>query len=663
MKFMKLGTRPDTFFTADSVRSVSTEVATDLQILVDGCVYHLHKILCVARERTPQFPLLSKCMLLQALCADSGAGAGGDTVELPGFPGGAEAFESCAKFCYGITITVSARNLVPLRCAAAHLGMSEAADRGNLAAKLDAFLASCLLRRWKDALGVLHSTRHYAPLCEDLGLTSRCVDAVAALIVSPDTAPPAKSSTSASPWWAHDIAELGVDLFWRIMVAVKATGAVHEKTVGDALKAYARRWLPNVAAKDGHGHGLPGAADQPFDSDAAGNGADVKQITTRHRLLLEKIVSLLPAERDAVSCGFLLKLLKAANILSASVASKAELVRRVAWQLEEASVADLLVPSLSCVSETLYDVDAVAAILEEFALRYAAAAPAPPPPPPLALALSGSPDDSPSGGHHRRSRSAESVSFDGTRRSLSAAPVSQGALARVGKLVDGFLIEVARDPNMPLDKLLAIAEAVPDSARPEHDGLYKVVDTYLKAHPEMSKSARKRLCRVLNCRKLSEKACTHAAQNELLPLRVVVQVLFFEHARAAALAPGGHAVAASELPSNIRALLSKTSGSSEDEEADRVDEQRLRALAAGASPGDDWSVEGLRRAASKIATLRMKLAEDEEEDRDADEFARKAGLARSASLRFRAFCAMPSGKPKRMLSKLWPLGSRSGVSH
>jgi hypothetical protein len=399
-------------------------------------------------------------MLLQALCADSGAG---EVIELPGFPGGAEAFEACAKFCYGITVTVSARNVVPLRCAAAHLGMSEASDRSNLAAKLDAFLASCLLRRWKDALSVLHATRHQAPLCEDLGLTSRCVDALATLITHPDALLQPPSTRSASPWWAHDVAELGIDLFWRVMVAVKASGAVHEKTVGDALKAYARRWLPSVANKDGDR--------QPFDNDAENS---VKRVATRHRLLLEKIVSLLPADRDAVSCSFLLKLLKAANVLGLG-ASKAALVKRVAWQLEEASVADLLVPSASCVSDTLYDVDSVLAILDEFALRHAAAAP------PAPLAVPGSPDDDSPVRGHRRSRSADSVSFDGSsRRSLTAAPVSQVTLVTVGRLVDGFLVEVARDPNMSLDKLLAIAEAVPDSARPEHDGLYKVVDTYLK---------------------------------------------------------------------------------------------------------------------------------------------------------------------------------------
>lgn len=39
------------------------------------------------------------------------------------------------------------------------------------------------------------------------------------------------------------------------------------------------------------------------------------------------------------------------------------------------------------------------------------------------------------------------------------------------------------------------------------------------------------MCRLMNCQKLSLEASTHAAKNERLPLRVVVQVLFFEQLR------------------------------------------------------------------------------------------------------------------------------------
>jgi hypothetical protein len=48
---------------------------------------------------------------------------------------------------------------------------------------------------------------------KELGLTSGCIDAVAVLIASPAGAAsiPAKS-TSVSPWWAHDVAKLGVDM-------------------------------------------------------------------------------------------------------------------------------------------------------------------------------------------------------------------------------------------------------------------------------------------------------------------------------------------------------------------------------------------------------------------------------------------------------------------
>ena len=95
----------------------------------------------------------------------------------------------------------AARNLVTLRCAAVHLSMSEATDRGNLAA-VKAYACRCLLRRWKDTLAVLHSTRHNASLYEKLGLTSRCVDAVAVLIASPVAAPiPARGASARGTGW------------------------------------------------------------------------------------------------------------------------------------------------------------------------------------------------------------------------------------------------------------------------------------------------------------------------------------------------------------------------------------------------------------------------------------------------------------------------------
>lgn len=55
----------------------------------------------------------------------------------------------------------------------------------------------------------------------------------------------------------------------------------------------------------------------------------------------------------------------------------------------------------------------------------------------------------------------------------------------------------------------------------------------------------------MDCKKLSMDACMHAAQNERLPLRVVVQVLFFEQVRTAM--AGGFLM--NDLPSNIKALL------------------------------------------------------------------------------------------------------------
>ncbi|KAL5718113.1 hypothetical protein ACHQM5_011051 [Ranunculus cassubicifolius] len=614
MKFMKLGSKPDTFYTTESVRSVSTEVSSDLIVQVKRCRYLLHK-----------FPLLSKCLRLQKLCAESPSSSPQQIVQLPEFPGGVEAFETCAKFCYGITITISAFNIVSVRCAAEYLQMTEDVEKGNLIYKIEVFFNSCILRGWKDSILALQSTKYMPLWAEDLGITSRCVDAVASKVLSNpkkvnlshsysragrDDASSCNGGEShrhklvSKGWWAEDIAELGIDLYWRTMVAVKSGGRLPANLIGDALKIYAARWLPNIS-KDGYINKLESA--NP-DSDS------FIDVAARHRFLLESIISLLPMGKGSASCSFLLKLLKAANIIGTSYASKTELARRIGFQLEEATAVDLLIPSLSHKNETLYDVDIVIVILEHFMLQ----GQSPPTTPPRAKF----------GYERRRSRSAENVDFEFQegRRSSSA---SHSSKLKVAKLIDRYLQEIARDVNLPLSKFVTVAEAVPDFARIDHDDLYKAIDIYLKSHPELNKTERKRLCRILDCKKLSMEACMHAAQNELLPLRVVVQVLFFEQARVAM--AGGQVT---DLPSNIKTLLA-------------THEYALSKHAPVSSGDtgpteDEWSVSGLKSPKSKLSTLRMKL---DEEDTDID-----ANFMKNSKLK--NMCSIPA-RPKKMFSKLW----------
>lgn len=122
----------------------------------------------------------------------------------------------------------------------------------------------------------------------------------------------------------------------------------------------------------------------------------------------------------------------------------------------------------------------------------------------------------------------------------------------------------------------------------------------------------------------------HAAQNELLPLRVVVQVLFFEQARAA-MANGQ----LTDLPSNIKALLAAQEDSSRPPGS-------ISTTRSMVQPEDQWSVSGLKSPKSNISTLRMKLAEVDDLDGD----------FKGNSSKVKQLCSLPN-RPKRMFSKLW----------
>ncbi|EEF37367.1 BTB/POZ domain-containing protein At5g47800 isoform X2 [Ricinus communis] len=470
MKFMKLGTRPDTFYTEEATRSVISDIPSDLVIRINNINYLLHK-----------FPLLPKCGLLQRLCPDSDDSST-ITIELHDIPGGEEAFELCAKYCYGITINLSAQNIVPAFCAAKFLRMTESVEKGNFVLKLEAFFNSCILEGWKDSIVTLQTTAKLTEWSENLGIIRKCIDSIVEKILTPPakvtwsytyTRPGFKKSQQSVPkdWWTEDISDLDIDLFRCIITAIRSTYILPSQLIGEALHVYACRWLPD-STKIQPSHSMV---------------SQTEDVTEKNRKILEAIVSMIPADRGSVSAGFLLRLLSIANYLGASPITKTELIRRSSLQLEEATVTDLVFPSHSSSNQYYYDIDLVASVIEGFLMLW-------------------------------RRHPPESLENTQVLRSIR----------KIGKLADSYLQVIARDKNMPVSKVVSLAEVLPDIARKDHDDLYKAINIYLKEHPDLTKADKKRLCRNLDCQKLSPEVRAHAVKNERLPLRTVVQVLFFE---------------------------------------------------------------------------------------------------------------------------------------
>ncbi|XP_050216603.1 BTB/POZ domain-containing protein NPY1 [Mercurialis annua] len=489
MKFMKLGTKPDAFQAeGKSVRYVSSELATDVTINVGEVKFHLHK-----------FPLLSKSNRLQKLVSNASEESL-DEISMADFPGGPKAFEICAKFCYGMTVTLNAYSVVAARCAAEYLEMTEDIDKGNLIFKIEVFLNSSILRSWKDSIIVLQTTKSLMPWSEELKIVGRCVDSIASKtsvdpanitwsytfnrklsapdkIVEDGVKFREKIESVPKDWWVEDICELDIELYKRVILAIKSKGRMDSTVIGEALKTYAVRWLPDTL------------------NDLVSDGR-----TWRYKYLVESLVCLLPSEKGVgCPCSFLLKLLKVAIFVGVDDSPKEDLIKRISLKLHEASVKDLLIPAQSF-QATMYDVELVQCLLNRYMT------------------------------HEKYCQDLTVEKNDETDDFVLRH--GHGYMLSVGKLIDGYLSEIASDPYVTLASFIDLAQSIPESARLTHDGVYKAIDTYLKEHPNLTKAERKKICGLMDVKKLSMDASMHAAQNDRLPLRVVVQVLFFEQVRA-----------------------------------------------------------------------------------------------------------------------------------
>ncbi|KAF9669363.1 hypothetical protein SADUNF_Sadunf14G0099900 [Salix dunnii] len=485
-----------------SCRPIS-DVSSDLTVEVGAASFALHK-----------FPLVSRSGRIRKLVLEAK-----DSkilrLSIPAVPGGPEAFELAANFCYGVNVEITLSNVAMLCCAAHFLEMTEDFAEKNLEARAEAYLKEMVLPNISSSISVIHRCETLLPISEEINLVSRLINAIASNACKEQLTSgllklnhnfPAKTMLHMEPetpsdWWGKSLAVLNLDFFQRVLSAVKSKG-LKQDMISKILINYAHNSLQGLAVRD--------------PQLVKGSLVDL-ELQKKQRVIVEAIVSLLPTQsrKCPVPMAFLSSLLKTAIASSATTSCRSDLERRIGLQLDQAILEDILIPANSHGNNhgTMYDTDSILRIFSIF------------------LNLDDEDDDEDS---NMRDESEMVYDFD------SPGSPKQSSILKVSKLLDNFLAEVALDTNLLPSKFIALAELLPDHARIVGDGLYRAVDIFLKVHPNIKDSERYRLCKTIDCQKLSQEACSHAAQNERLPVQMAVQVLYFEQIRLRNAMNGGH---------------------------------------------------------------------------------------------------------------------------
>ncbi|KAG8485589.1 hypothetical protein CXB51_018989 [Gossypium anomalum] len=479
-----------------------SDVSSDLKIEVGTSSFALHK-----------FPLVSRSGRIRKLLIDAK-----DTkisrINLSSAPGGPEAFELAAKFCYGINVEITLSNVAMLRCISHYLEMAEEFADNNLEARTEAYLKDMVLPNISSTIAVLHRCESLLPISEEINLVNRLISAIANNACKeqltsgllkldhnfPSKAIPNMEPETPSDWWGKSLAVLNIDFFQRVLLAIKSKG-LRQDMICKILINYTHNSLQSLIVRDHH---------------LVKGSLLESELQKKQRVIVEAIVSLLPTQsrKSPVPMAFLSSLLKTAISSSVSTSCRSDLERRTGLQLDQAILEDILIPANSHGNNhtAMYDTESTLRIFSIF------------------LNL----DDDDDEDNPLRDESEMAYDFD------SPGSPKQSSILKVSKLLDSYLAEVALDTNLPPSKFIALAELLPDHARIVSDGLYRAVDIFLKVHPNIKDSERYRLCKTIDCQKLSQEACSHAAQNERLPVQMAVQVLYFEQIRLRNAMNGGH---------------------------------------------------------------------------------------------------------------------------
>ncbi|OMO88468.1 BTB/POZ-like protein [Corchorus capsularis] len=459
---------------------IFSDVAGDITIVVDGEPFLLHK-----------FPLVSRSGKIRKMVAD-GKDSNISKLELLNMPGGYQAFELAMKFCYGMNFEITTANVAALRCAAEYLEMTEDYREENLIARTEVYLNEVVALSLEKSVEVLCTCETLPSIVEEVGIPSLCVEAIAMNACKEQLVSglsrlecdgeSSELKSGCLEWWIEDLSVLRIDYYAKVIGAMGRMG-VRPDSIVESLMHYAQTSLKGVGKS------------QIWNPVRMKPNPGIEE--NDQKTIVEALVNLLPTEKSSsIPLSFLFGMLRMAIMVEVTMACRLELERRVAFRLEMVSIDDLLIPSLRA-GDSLFDIDTVHRILVNFLQRI---------------------ED-------------EENDEDCGYESDGLGSPSHDSLLKVGRLIDTYLAEIAPDPYLSLQKFVAMIEILPDYARVIDDGLYRAIDIYLKAHPMLSDHECKKLCKFIDCQKLSQEASNHAAQNERLPVHMAVRVLYFEQLR------------------------------------------------------------------------------------------------------------------------------------
>ncbi|KAJ8425044.1 hypothetical protein Cgig2_006504 [Carnegiea gigantea] len=448
---------------------VRTKFASDLVIQIGNkSSFHLHIVCSTFTQIDRNLPMVSRSAQLNRIIFEQKktrdrANNTSINIRLDNLPGGAEIFEIIVKFCYGWKVDLTANNAAPLYCAADFLEMTDEIETSNLIFRTESFLSFIIFSSWKDTFLVLKTCEAISPFARDLLIQRRCCEAIA----------------------------------WKVCADPKGFNFLIENESDDSYgKTLYENWWFEDASTLRIDHFIEVVAAikrKGIKADVLGSciaywtakwlskisfGIRIptqKSINTQvRRVIVESLIKVLPAEENSVFFNFLLHLLKVGSMTKIDGRLSTKLEKRVASCLEQCQPLDLLMKNYG-ESETLYDVGIVARAVETY------------------------------------------VSM------VSKYPGAK--MFVVGRLMDGYLSLMARDENLSPHDFRMLADSLPKNARYSDDNLYRVIDRYLKAHPNLTEEKRKGVCRALEYHKLSKEAREHAMKNDRLPFNITTQFI------------------------------------------------------------------------------------------------------------------------------------------